>query len=926
MMCRKLNYAISFLLALILAGAGMAQGLDPNLVAWWKLDEGSGQIAYDETAYWNDGVLYGGVSWTDGRIGGALDFNGTDAYVDCGNSESLNITGTITVALWVNTDTVASGAHRSYLIKGDTSYALKQNSAGNIEFFVYIGGWQAVTFPGDTSFNNVWHHLAGTYNGSQIKLYVDGVLRDTKNFTGSIGVNGSIVSIGSDSGTRRFCDGRIDDARIYNRALSLVEIQKLANPENASNPIPADGSVTTDPEVSFQWDAGLNAMTHNLYLSDDEQAVIDGTAPVTTLSQTSYGPLTLELGKTYFWRVDEIESDGTTIHTGEVWSFTVQPLTAYNPSPSNGAKYVDIEADLAWSPGFNAVSHDVYFGTDEDAVANADISSPEFRANQEGLTYELATLENNKRYFWRIDEHNNDQTMSPGQVWVFRTIPETPVTDPDLVGWWKLDDEAGNVALDWSGLGNNGMVVGDPQWIIGQIEGALELDGIDDCVDIGNPALLDINDVITVMAWVRMNAAGNGADQSFLTKGNNSYGLRHAGSNNIQFRLTETILVDSPVDDSFNGLWHHVAGTYDGTQLQVYIDGTLKNSTVSPGTIPNSVYNVNIGRESVGNRFLYNGAIDDVRVYHRALTQEEIAQTMRGDPLLAWNSNPGNGALLDLIQFKQLSWSTGDDAVEHDVYFGTDKDNVADANTSTVDIYRGRQAPASYVPPEGVEVNQTYYWRIDEVGSDATVHKGRLWSFSIADYLVVDDFESYNDLDPAEEGSRRIYLVWADGFDNPTVNGSTMGYPDPSFADGEHFVETQIVHGGSQSAPIFYDNTTASYSEVTANTSDLSIGTNWTIGSPDTLSLWIYGDPNNSTTDQMYVKVNNAKVVYDGVLTNAEWQQWTIDLTALGVNLSNVTTLSIGFERMGATGGSGLVFVDDIRLLFPMDEQAASEQ
>jgi hypothetical protein len=76
----------------------------------------------------------------------------------------------------------------------------------------------------------------------------------------------------------------------------------------------------------------------------------------------------------------------------------------------------------------------------------------------------------------------------------------------------------------------------------------------------------------------------------------------------------------------------------------------------------------------------------------------------------------------------------------------------------------------------------------------------------------------------------------------------------------------------------------------------------------------------------MYVKVNNAKVVYDGVLTNAEWQQWTIDLTALGVNLSNVTTLSIGFERMGATGGSGLVFVDDIRLLFPMDEQAASEQ
>jgi hypothetical protein len=924
-MYSKKHYFISFVLVLALAGVSIGQGIDPNLVAWWKLDEAIDSVTYDETDYWNDGILYGNPQFVDGRIGGALDFDGVDDYVDCGNADSLNITGNITLSLWVNTDTVASGDHRSYLLKGDTSYALKQNSWGRIEFFVYIGGWQAVTLPVDDSFNGIWHHLAGTYDGSQIKLYVDGILRDTKNYTGEIGTNTSIVSIGSDSGTRRYCDARIDDVRIYNRAISVIEIKKLASPERASNPTPADGSVTTNTEVTLQWEAGLNAVTHNLYFSDDEQAVIDGTATLTTLDQTSHGPLSLELGKTYFWRVDEIEADETTINTGEVWSFTIQPLSAYNPSPANGAKYVDIEVALAWSPGFTAESHDVYFGTDESAVANADNTSPEFKGNRTELTLEIDTLAYNTRYYWRIDELNNDATMTMGEVWTFRTIPETPITDPNLVGWWKLDDEEGRIALDWSGYGNNGSIIGEPQWIVGQYEGALALDGFDDCIDVGNPEVLDINDVITVMAWVKMEEAGNSENQSFVTKGNDSYGLRHAESNNIQFRFDDSTYVDTPVDSSFSGVWHHVVGICDGSQLQIHIDGTLMN-TASSGTVPNSIYNVNIGRESVGNRYLYFGAIDDVQIYDRVLTPEEIQNAVRGDPLLAWEPVPGNGQLLDLVAFEQLSWTPGDEAAEHDVYVGTDKESVADANQSTADIYRGRQQNTTFTIEEGVQADQTYFWRIDEINNDATISKGRIWTFTIADYLIVDNFESYNDLNENEEGTNRIYLTWLDGFDNPETNGSTMGYPDPTFADGEHFVETTIVHGGVQSAPIFYNNTTASISEVTANTSDLPIGTDWTVGSPDTLSMWVYGDPNNPNTEQMYVLINDAKVVCDVNMVEASWQEVTIDLTTLNLDLNSITTLTIGFEPIGAVGGEGGVFVDDIRLYFPEEEQAVLEE
>ena len=141
------------------------------------------------------------------------------------------------------------------------------------------------------------------------------------------------------------------------------------------------------------------------------------------------------------------------------------------------------------------------------------------------------------------------------------------------------------------------------------------------------------------------------------------------------------------------------------------------------------------------------------------------------------------------------------------------------------------------------------------------------------------------------------------------------GYPDPIFADGEHFVETNIVHGGDQSAPLLFDNSTASYSEVSVSASDLSIGSNWTVGEPNTLSLWVYGNPSNPAAEQMYVKINGAKVVISDVdLTLAAWQEVTIDLADFNTNLSNVTTFAIGIERTGATGGSGIVFIDDIRL------------
>jgi len=124
------------------------------------------------------------------------------------------------------------------------------------------------------------------------------------------------------------------------------------------------------------------------------------------------------------------------------------------------------------------------------------------------------------------------------------------------------------------------------------------------------------------------------------------------------------------------------------------------------------------------------------------------------------------------------------------------------------------------------------------------------------------------------------------------------------------FAEQSIVYSGNQSMPFSYDNSTAGNSEATANVANLQVGRDWTKGAAETLVLWFYGDPDNAVTGQLYVKVGSAKVLYYGDITRLMWRQWNIDLAGLGINLSNITTLSIGVDG----GGSGMLYVDDIAL------------
>jgi hypothetical protein len=170
--------------------------------------------------------------------------------------------------------------------------------------------------------------------------------------------------------------------------------------------------------------------------------------------------------------------------------------------------------------------------------------------------------------------------------------------------------------------------------------------------------------------------------------------------------------------------------------------------------------------------------------------------------------------------------------------------------------------------------------------------------------------EGYNDLDPADPASNRIFNAWLDGFDNPAVNGSVVGNANPPFA------EQSIVNGGLQSMPMAYDNSVGK-SEATLT---LTSNRDWTVNGVNTLTIWFRGEAANAA-ETLYVALNdNARVDNDNpdaALTN-RWTEWNIDLQAFadqGVNLANVNSITLGLSSV--TAGSGMMYFDDIRLYPP---------
>ncbi len=261
-----------------------------------------------------------------------------------------------------------------------------------------------------------------------------------------------------------------------------------------------------------------------------------------------------------------------------------------------------------------------------------------------------------------------------------------------------------------------------------------------------------------------------------------------------------------------------------------------------------------------------------------------------------------------------LSWiPAGAFTPTHDIYLSTSETAVTDANRSNPlgVLVSQDHSTTTYNVPGFLDLNATYYWRVDEV-NDApdSIFEGDVWSFRTAPYAVLENFDSYAD-------NTALRNIWRDYWTNGT--------------GAEVSVETTIVRDGNSMKYWYKNDLSPYYSEAYLDTADLGINSNWLGIGAQALALYFYGDSTNPTGEQMYVKLtdgdipaNTATVMYNYMndVTLPWWNKWSIALSEFNdVNLANVARITIGFGD-GSPGDAGVVYFEDIQLdTNPGDEE-----
>jgi hypothetical protein len=959
-MRKQLLRLVSFILVLdlvLICGAGAA---DSDLLGWWPLNEGSGNTATDLSLSGNDGTIFnansgglgaGGSVWVDDpERGTVISFNGTasGAYVSAGEIPQMTLTNDFTWAFWAkhsdeNTadndiilgnrmdENAADFVPRQFIKFTPTKFEWHMNGNGNDNL-------DYEDIPAD-----VWLHHAVVKTGNQLTYYRNGVEHSSGVFTQPLDFPQPLFFGGDNEGSEtENWSGLMSDVRVYNKALTEAELLDVISERwpYASKPEPADGALHSGTWVSISWKPGGYAVSHNVYMGDNFDDVNNGTGD-TFRGNVTYNyyvagfagqafPDGLVPGTTYYWRIDEVnEAESNSPWKGDVWSFTVPSKKAYNANPGDGNKYIHPDVTLTWTAGFNSILHYVYFGENFDDVNDA--TDGPF---QIVTTYTPGALELEKTYYWRVDEFDGFATHK-GDIWSFTTLPDVQITDPNLVGWWKLDEGYGTTTVDWSGRGNHGDIINtnggfgenDSVWFDDPERGiVLSFNGDESSgayVTAGEIPEMTLTNDFTWSFWAMQFRDGTGVNQTII-------GNRYGASDQLQFtKFTPTNFeyYNNGNNNGFipytipAGVWIHHAVVKHGTSLTRYLNGVVSGSSaIDVELVAQPFY---MGGDATSER--WSGWLSDVQLYDKALTLDEIKQVMRGDPSLAWNPNPANVSTPYITEATTLSWSPGDNASQHDVYFGTDKDAVANADASdTTGIYRGRQNAAVYNPD--VEWGGgPYYWRIDEYNIDETISKGKVWSFTVTDFMGIDDFEHY------DAGDNQIWYSWKDGLGYGSLGTDTYfaGNGTGSAVGDEtspSYMEQTIVHGGGKSMPIYYDNNKQGYMKYSEVEYTLTEHRDWTEQGVAELSLWFYGDATNAA-EPLYVAVSNnagapAMVVHDdaNAVQIDTWTEWVIPLSAFadqGIILTNIAKIAIGLGTQGnmtIPGGSGKMYIDDIRL------------
>ncbi len=326
-----------------------AQTLPAGLVAAYGFNEGSGSTTSDASGMSNTGTISGATWTTSGRFGNALSFNGSSNRVNINDANSLDLTTGMTLEAWVYPTSLSGW--RSVILKeqsGGLTYALyAYDNAPQPAAYINTGG-SDLTVAGTASISlNAWTHLASTYDGASFKLYVNGSQVGSKAISGAIKASTNPLTIGGNSVWGEYFSGRIDEVRIYNRALSQAEIQSDMNtsitvlpPDTTPPTAPANLSATAagSSQINLSWTAATDNVGVTGYLIERCQGTGCSTfTQIATTTTTTYNNAGLQASTSYSYRVRATDAANNLSLYSNTSSATTQQASDTTPptAPAN---------------------------------------------------------------------------------------------------------------------------------------------------------------------------------------------------------------------------------------------------------------------------------------------------------------------------------------------------------------------------------------------------------------------------------------------------------------------------------------------------------------------------------------------------------------------------------------------------------------
>ena len=613
-----------------------------GLISRWEFDEGSGTTAYDSVGS-NHGIIHG-AQWTSGIIGSALNFDGINDYVEVPDNESQQIkTNQLTVTGWIKLDEDIGNRQRRLICKQQTTmvcWGLEVygngycGATGNqVLFHDSNGSTFSICLSTTKLALHKWYHIAATDTAGAIRIYLDGQLDHS--CEGGYGIPPNInapILIGRTNPPALFFKDMVDDVMIFDRALSAEEIQQIYQAVVPPVEIPetyyVDGVNGNDSNDGLSLETAFATVQKGINTAKDGNTVL--------VYPAVYSEAVNFAGKA-------IMVQGVATTTGIP---VLEKVGDFAVSFYNGEGPGSILKDFVIRNSFMAV----FISGCSPTISNVTVVD-----NKYGISaYTGAGPDISNCIFW----NNTDADLDGCQArysWVQDTKPQ-PLEG--LISRWAFDEGSGTIAHD--SVGNNHGTIYGAQWTTGILGGALDFAGNGERVEVPDDDSLTPANQITICFWV-YNRGGSvpaiyksaSCPGEPASPGNSrAYGMALSEewvSMSVYSAVNTYGQITSNNPVSLNK-WHHVAGTFNQGQAALYVDGHPEiSATLAVSSIMNDAQPLIIGGawEYCGTDSFegkLNGVVDDVRIYNRALSAEEIRQLYQNgsgvSPLFA---DPANG-------------------------------------------------------------------------------------------------------------------------------------------------------------------------------------------------------------------------------------------------------------------------------------------